>query len=136
MLYVIAFLWELPQTILALCLINYFGGIKAKLRYKNSWLIFTNKDYIHRGSLGVSLGRFILLSDKHLHNDKVISHEYGHSIQSLIFGWVYLLVIGFFSYGNNFIWRKLWAGKRDYYDLFPERWADILGKTDNRKNRY
>ncbi len=123
----IIILWELPQSILAL-FVNLLYGEKEIKKYKSCYVIKCRK------IAGVSLGRFIFLNNYYYDNEDIIKHEYGHSIQSLIFGWFYLLFIGFFSYGNNFIWKKLWYnGKRSYYSLFPERWADLLGKTDNRK---
>jgi len=134
MIKTILWIWQLPQHILALILIKFYKGIKSKTLYKNSCLIKTNKEYNYKGAGAVSLGQYILIDDNLSQIDSIVKHEYGHSIQSIIFGWFYLLFIGFFSYGNNFIWRKLWDnGKRSYYSLFPERWADILGKTDNRK---
>lgn len=121
----IIILWELPQSILALfCYLLY--GEKEVKKYKSCYVIKCRK------IAGVSLGRFIFLND-YYDNENIIKHEYGHAIQSLIFGWLYLVVIGFFSWGNTHIWRSYWYGKKDYYSLYPERWADILGNTDNRR---
>ncbi|MBQ3848218.1 MAG: hypothetical protein II748_05135 [Clostridia bacterium] len=80
-----------------------------------------------RGSM--TLGMFIMMDRKHGHD--VLVHEYGHTIQSIILGPLYLLVIGLPS--------LLWAGlksseryrqkkHRSYYWLYCERWANHLGE--------
>lgn len=84
-----------------------------------------------QGSL--SLGMFIFLSDRidDSRKRKVLVHEYGHTIQSLILGPLYLIIIGLPSF--------VWAGfppcekyrrqkKRSYYWLYPEYWANCLGE--------
>ena len=87
----------------------------------------------------VSLGMFIFLSkNKNAdHKKRLLMHEYGHTVQSLMLGPMYLVVIGLPS--------VLWAGlpccdhlrrkkQISYYSFYPERWADHLGeriKTDN-----
>lgn len=85
----------------------------------------------YRGS--VSLGMFIFLSDRHpsRYGRMILTHEYGHTVQSLILGPLYLIVIGLPS--------LLWAGiplfsrlrqrkHISYYRLYTERWANFLGK--------
>lgn len=86
---------------------------------------------------GVSLGMFIFTpgngEDKSAKGDasvKLKVHEYGHTIQSLLLGPFYLLVIGI----PSMIWfraprfRRLRAQKQIPYSAFyTERWADRLG---------
>ena len=79
----------------------------------------------------ISLGSFIFWS----RSDSAIivicnnnrAHEYGHSIQSLIFGPFYLLVVGLPSIGRVFygiifyaITKTRW---QNYYSGYPENWA-------------
>jgi hypothetical protein len=84
---------------------------------------------------GVSLGNFIFWSDSDLAmiplkpDNK--QHEFGHSIQSLFFGPLYLVLVGLPSilrvvYGTiHFrLYGKRWE---HYYDGYPENWADSLG---------
>lgn len=59
-------------------------------------------------------------------------HEYGHTIQSLILGPLYLFVVGI----PSFIWcnnKKCIAMRQDnnksYYDLYCESWANRLGEA-------
>ena len=81
----------------------------------------------------VSLGMFIFLSDRlsERRSRCILAHEYGHTVQSLILGPLYLPVIGLPS--------VVWAGapafsrmrkKRNmsYYRLYTERWANHLGR--------
>ena len=62
---------------------------------------------------------------------RLVVHEYGHCIQSLIFGPLYLVVIGI----PSFLWAQLPAmGRRrtrkgtSYYSLYTERLANYLGE--------
>lgn len=97
----------------------------------------------HRSS--VSLGAFVFaakesyfdesVNGEHSRNERterLLVHEYGHTIQSLILGPLYLIVIGLPS--------LLWAGlpifekkRRDkgisYHWLYTEKWANILGEA-------
>ena len=61
---------------------------------------------------------------------RVLVHEYGHSIQSLLLGPLYLPLIGLPSllWANLPVFRKL-RKKRgiSYYSVYPESWANRLG---------
>lgn len=68
-------------------------------------------------------------------NERMARHEYGHTLQSLLLGPLYLLVIGL----PSFLWCQLpfFQERRkrrhiSYYSFFPERWADALGKADRK----
>jgi hypothetical protein len=81
----------------------------------------------------VSLGKYIFLCPAHWDNEKVLLHECGHQKQSLILGWLYLLVIGI----PSIIWAGFFKGFRkkhniDYYSFYTERWADKLGGVKER----
>ena len=119
-------LWGFPQTLLGLVLYGV-NRKKGHVRFHGALVV----PWRHRGS--VSLGPFIFLSNKV--NDEFVSnlvvHEYGHCIQSLIFGPAYLLVIGI----PSLIWGE-WPAlrkKREDYELpyftfFTERFANYLGR--------
>lgn len=94
------------------------------------------KHYIFHGAVvtewscggSVSLGQFIFLSKG---REDVRPHEFGHSIQSLILGPLYLLVIGL----PSIIWaglpvcRSVRRKRRiSYYDFYTERWANRLAE--------
>lgn len=65
------------------------------------------------------------------------AHEWGHSIQSLIFGPLYLLVIGIPSVMRGSIshWHYNKNDNWDYYNGFPENWADKIGGVQRPKSR-
>ena len=95
----------------------------------------------HRSS--VSLGMFIFITDDPYFYNKLkdnytksdlsarlLVHEYGHTIQSLILGPLYLLVMGI----PSTLWGFLpsCANKRrrgvSYFSFFTEAWANALGE--------
>jgi hypothetical protein len=55
--------------------------------------------------------------------EAAIAHEYGHSVQSVYFGCLYLIVIGLPSALNPF------DGIR-YYESYPEKWASDIGGVE------
>lgn len=133
--------WGLPQT---LC------GAAVYLRYRNNpheafhGAIVTV--WPHKSS--VSLGMYIFVSDyliskqrrnisaKRLTEDsfvrRIVVHEYGHTIQSLMTGPLYLILIGL----PSFLWNRVSQFERmrtekkiSYYDVYPEKQADKLGAS-------
>jgi hypothetical protein len=122
------YIWQLPQHLFALLILKlYKKKIYSTYDYK------TSKVYVLRGPLfGVSLGKYIIISTKH--NEITVKHEYGHSLQSLYFGPLYLLIIGIPSATMNFISSisyMFFNGKfaANYYKRWPESWADKLGEV-------
>lgn len=123
--------WGIPQTLV---------GFILFLRY-------INKDHsLYHGSIltkwdrtdGISLGLFIFApNDKGVskslgeHYKRMTVHEYGHTIQSLILGPLYLPIVGIIS----FLWSTLPIFKRlrkeknlPYSYCITESWADKLGE--------
>lgn len=123
-------LWEFPQSLLGFILFQFYGvGCQCmEAPYGDVRILYSER---MRG--GISLGRFIILPWKYRYNSSAyvrdtISHEYGHTRQSLYLGWLYLIVIGL----PSLLWA--WAHstfKRlrevDYYSFYTERWADDIG---------
>ena len=92
----------------------------------------------------VSLGMFVFVTDEPYFyeklqdcytmeelSDRLLVHEYGHTIQSLILGPLYLIVMGI----PSTLWGFLpsCAAKRkneqvSYFSFFTERWANTLGE--------
>lgn len=119
-------LWQLPQNLLGLLLLAIYGW-SAKIDVKghnhlapSSWIHFSKK---MRG--GISLGRYIILSERYETKYNTWHHERGHSIQSMYLGPLYLLVIGL----PSILWAMWWNYGRgvSYYRFYTERWADKLG---------
>jgi len=64
-------------------------------------------------------------------SDRLLVHEYGHTIQSLILGPLYLLVIGIPSTLWGFLPnlnRRRREERKSYFDFFTEKWANCLGE--------
>lgn len=79
----------------------------------------------------VSLGTFIFLCPSHWYDEETLKHEQGHTKQSYILGWLYLIVIGL----PSLIWCCCFEGYRrkhnkSYYDFYPEAWANKLGGVE------
>ena len=122
--------WDFPTFLL--------GGIiwlvncrKAKRKSQDgiSYYLLNSGNPVY----GVSLFPFVFLTPQH-ENRITIHHEWGHEIQAMILGWLYLIVIGIPSGLSNtrlagFIGLSH-SSEYDYYWRFPwERWADRNGKV-------
>ncbi len=126
--------WGLVQTVL---------GAAVFLRYRRC------PHFRFRGAVvtvyplysSLSLGPFIFLTDKPPrdlsgqvpHQEiprRLLVHEYGHTVQSLILGPLYLPVIGL----PSSLWAHLprcqrkWRGERSYFSFFTEKTANFLGE--------
>ena len=58
---------------------------------------------------------------------RTLVHEYGHTIQSIILGPLYLLIIGI----PSSIWAMTFNNKGNtisYYSFYTEKWANVLGE--------
>jgi len=116
-------LWEFPQLLLSLAL---FAALKKKisgsLNYRDTIIYFV------RGFPGgISLSYIVFLNSSYIDRPDVIKHEYGHSRQSLMLGWFYLIVVGIPSILRSAIWNIKKLAGEDYYNKFPENWANRLG---------
>lgn len=117
-----------------------------------------SKHYFYHGAVvtewkansSAALGMFIFVTKEPIFSQKLkrehsqeelrrrlLVHEYGHTVQSLLLGPLFLLVIGLPS--------ALWAGlpalrklrrKRgiSYYALYTEKWANSWGKAATGEN--
>lgn len=113
--------WQLPQLLLGL-LIALFVLPKtvAATTYRSARVAFVEIPF-----LNVSLGNFIFM---YLGTDIKVRHEYGHTLQSLILGPLYLLVIGLPSVLWNLYCRI--NTTQDYYWFYTEKWANALGGVE------
>ena len=128
--------WGLPQTLLGL--IVFLINIKKK-HYLYHGAIITERNV----PSSVSLGLFVFtttnpMKDKRTKNKipdeelsgRLLVHEYGHTIQSLIFGPVYLIVMGIPSTLWGFL--PCFQNKRkngvSYFSFFTEKFANYLGE--------
>ena len=119
------YLWQLPQNICGTLLVAFLPSMipidfkGPNNRFLPSSLIFLS-DAVKGG---VSLGRYVVVNTATGYN--TWAHERGHSIQSMILGPLYLLVIGL----PSLIWAAWWNDSRgvSYSSFYTERWADKLG---------
>lgn len=131
------FLWEFPQNLLALILMLYyrvFYGKLTKTEYKG-----INYIWIPNCWTGVSLGAFVLLGNRYKNKEDTVKHEYGHTLQSLYLGPLYLFIIGIPSGLGNLYSRFFHTLKHGwniassvewYYNQPWEKWADKLGGVE------
>ena len=103
---------------------------------------YKSKSYYYHGAIVTSwpflssmgLGMFIFFGHSREELDyqqKILVHEYGHTIQSCILGPLFLLVVGI----PSTLWclmpkyKKLRKeGKYSYFDLYCEKWANYEGE--------
>lgn len=120
--------WGLPQNLVGLCFFLYYRAKGCRsFSYQGASVTIWTKT---AGSM--SMGRYLFLEPSWTPKDHdLLAHEYGHTIQSLFFGPLYLLGVGLPS--------VLWAGlprfqrmrrekKLSYYSVYPEKGATKFGK--------
>ena len=112
-------IWEFPQCLLGLILTKIYD-VKYSETYKGIDV------YTGKFSGCISLGLYIIMDKDASENTK--KHEWGHTRQSIRWGWLYLLTVGIVSFtwcglrGIIPSWRK-----KDYYSIWPEKQADKYG---------
>ena len=120
--FLIQWTWGLPQNLAGLFvyIIKMHDGRVGS--YRNARTVTWNTDR------SMSLGMFIFLG--YGAGERILKHEYGHSLQSVILGPAYLFAVGI----PSFLWcnfepiaRKWKSGRVSYYSRYPESWADRLG---------
>jgi len=118
--YVVQWTYGLIQNFIGLCL--FLCLITRKHRTYHGAVITTWK----LGS-SCSLGMFIFTSVPY--DSFTLKHEYGHTIQSLILGPLWVFVIGL----QSLIWCgcfSKWREKHNvsYYSFYPEAWTNKLAE--------
>lgn len=124
------YIWQLPQNLLGLIL-SWFYKPERKHIMENGNVIF----FATRMSGGISLGKYSIVNTCHYRQDineslkrDTVRHEaIGHAKQSLIFGPLYLLVIGL----SSITWAGIYGNlvpytHNGYYKFWTESWADKL----------
>ena len=116
-------LWGFPQTLLGFIIYLFHRNASHEI-YRGCIVTHWNQT----GSMG--LGMFLFLGKNH--SPETIVHEFGHSIQSMILGPLFLPVMGI----PSFIWCNLPCFRRmrkeqgvSYYTFYPEKSADYLGSV-------
>lgn len=133
--FVYAFVWKKDGTKEKYCKTGEFVIVRDFEKEYNVNIIIRNytdhvegvwgSDRLYNYLSGASLGRYIVL--KPHHSMTTIRHEYGHVRQSRMLGPLYLFVVGIPSAINNLRSRKDPKVYENYYNMYPENWADKLG---------
>ncbi len=145
---VLYFIWQWSWGILqsALGLIVFLFHIHAKHYFYHGAVVTEWKSVS-----SVSLGLFVFVTSEPFFFDQLkneysaeelserpLVHEYGHTIQSLILGPLYLIVIGIPSTLWGFLPslnNKRKTEGLSYFSFFTEKWANVLGeKVTGRKS--
>lgn len=127
-----------------------WGILQTMLGFVVFLMHYNNKHFCYHGAIitvwepktSVSLGLFVFVTSEPYFAKKyegeisaeelskrLLVHEYGHTIQSLILGPLYLIVIGI----PSALWGFLGGKKRrdeqvPYGAFFTEKWANQLGE--------
>ena len=134
--------WGLPQNIVGLVVL--LANLGRPHGFYKGCIVTT-----WQGRDCASLGMFVFMTERlgtharvknRMTHDELwqryLVHEYGHTIQSLIFGPLYLLVMAL----PSMLWcylptcrRQRRKGHRTYSDFFTERFANFLGTRTVRQ---
>ena len=133
--FILNWVWQLPQTLLGKILRKITKAERKETAGIEWWLFDRNLNRFTRLISGVSLSDTILLPYE---SEETVKHEYGHSIQSLYLGFLYLLVVGIYSAIFCNLWDRLFHKSWCSYDRvywyyktrWTERWADMFGGVD------
>ena len=71
------------------------------------------------------MGNYIIVNERQ-NTYETILHEYGHHLQSEKLGPLYLIAVGLPSIIHN-MFCNCKKHNHNYYDVYPERWANKLG---------
>ncbi|MBQ6388778.1 MAG: hypothetical protein IJH90_03995 [Mogibacterium sp.] len=125
--------WGLPQTLIG-------AGLFLAHRKDRHFDYHGAKVTLWDKPTGISLGRFIFVPSRNGRPDEfILDHEYGHTIQSLMLGPAYLLLVG----APSILWHRLPAFEhmrnhtgKSYYSVLFEKSANSLGaKATGRKRK-
>ncbi|MDR3293282.1 MAG: hypothetical protein LBT20_04165 [Clostridiales bacterium] len=138
--YVLQWTWGILQN-----LIGFLYSLKYR-KNRRAWYHGAYVVYVDDWLGGLSLGMFVFateISDKtcaryleagvtldEKRQSATVTHEFGHTLQSILLGPLYLIVIGIasFSWKNLKYFQKLRKEKNlKYMDLFCEKWANEWG---------
>jgi len=126
----VQFTWGILQTFIGLIvyiIVKILKKAKEEYNYKGAHITVFGKNWG-----GISLGKFVFFCPGYSeeYREKTKKHEWGHTIQSMILGPLYLIVVGI----PSSVWNQCFREYRkknnvDYYSFFCEKWADSIGKV-------
>lgn len=122
----LSIIWQLPQDIIGSVI---YLLTKPKKFKSTDEIVYYKVNKLLPENSGISLGHFIFINQRGYVSDNVVRHEHGHQIQSKIFGWLYLIVVGIPSLIRCVYYIKTNKSYEWYHSGYPEKWADKLGKV-------
>ncbi len=125
-----------------------WGGFQTFIGFIVLLFNLKRKHYFYHGAIitewkkcfSASLGLFIFMSVYHPkekrkpHEDtylKILVHEYGHTIQSLLLGPLYMILIwvpSFIWFKNSRLRKRREEKNISYFSFYTEKWADFIGE--------
>lgn len=125
--FVLLFIWQLPQNIVAICMMPFLGKLTLKCE-RNFCFCYIGENM--QG--GISLGNFAFVSKSLGKKDPEVAHEVnGHTFDSKWMGPFYLLLIGLPS-----ILNAIFGFTECYHDFYTEKHADKHAHLNVRKYKY
>ncbi len=119
LIFFLLFLWQLTQNLVALLVMPFLGKLTF-VDYRHYCVGFAGTRF-PKNADGVSLGSFAFFHPDMSDDDFTIRHEMdGHTVDSKIFGPLYLFVIGIPSMMHILFIKK----GADYYNFYTERRAN------------
>lgn len=136
MYYILQWTWGIIQNVVGFCV--FLANIRRQ-HFRYNGAVVT----VWRARLGsMGLGMFTFISEGAMNGERrefTLTHEFGHTVQSIILGSLFMPVIGLPSllWAGLPVFRKYRERKSiSYYWLYTERWADFLGeRRDKWKTR-
>lgn len=128
---IILYIWQLPQNLCGLFMLLIYKREKEYHKLNGRTFYYTTEM-----PSGVSLGNYIIMNRED--REDGMRHEYGHSIDSRIWGPFYLLVIGLPSALGNLYdqwFHSKWKYSDScewYYNQPWEKSADKKGGVDRK----
>ena len=121
-------IWGLPQNLVGSLFYLYYRAKGCPhFSYQGAVVTVWTRRSGHR-----SLGRYLFMHPTWTpRNHALLAHEYGHTIQSLFFGPLYLLTVGLPSLvwaGTPALQRRRRERHISYYSVYPEKSASALGE--------
>ena len=122
LLYVLLWIWQLPQNLLGLILSAYIkdnGGQRYAYCLKIKGEMRKVK-FVHLRTFpgSITLGEYIVIGGRWDESD--VRHEYGHVRQSRMLGWLYLASL---LHACLYYLSK----NKEYSHFWTEKWAENLG---------
>lgn len=114
--FILLFIWQLPQNLVAIVMMPFLGKLEL-LSYREFCFAFKGS----KMAGGISLGNFAFLSSYLSKKQANIDHEQlGHTVDSKIFGPLYLIIIGL----PSLLWAAFGDNNKCYYSFYTEKWAN------------